>query len=111
MNPYHTTDKEVKQLYNNLKASAKKRGILFDLKITDIDDIGIPLTCPVLGFPIYFHRGHSQYDSVSFDRINSSEGYTKDNLTIISFRANQLKSNASLDEMQRLVEYYKDTKC
>lgn len=107
MDTYHITQKDIKQLYNQLKGSAKKRGIEFDLKPTDIDDIGIPISCPVLGIPIHFYRGHPRPDSISFDRIDSDKGYTRDNLVIISYRANQLKSNATLEEMESLVNFYK----
>jgi hypothetical protein len=108
LNTYHITDKDVKHLCNNLKASAKKRGIPFDLTPNQIDDIGIPLTCPVLNIPIYFYREEQKPDSISFDRIDSSKGYTKDNIVVISFRANQLKSNATLAEMEALVNFYRN---
>lgn len=106
MNEYHITEKELKQLVNQLKASAKKRGIEFNLSTTDIDEIGIPLTCPVLGIPLKFHRGKPQDNSISFDRIDSSKGYTKDNLVIVSYRANKLKSNATLEEMRSMITFY-----
>lgn len=108
MRQTHLTQKEFKQLYNNLKNSAKKRNIPFDLKLTDIDEIGIPITCPVLGIPIFFHRGNVKDDSISFDRIDSSKGYTKDNLIIVSYRVNKLKSNATLDEMNKIVNFYNE---
>ncbi len=104
---YHITDKDIRQLWRNLAYSAKARGIDFDLTTGDIDDIGIPITCPILGMPIYFHRNQAQDDSVSFDRIDSSKGYTKDNLVIISLRANKLKSDATLHEMECIVNFYK----
>ena len=107
MNTYHITDKDTKQLLNNLKASALKRGIPFELTVADIDDIGIPLRCPVFGIPIYFHRDHPRDDSISFDRVDSSRGYTRDNVIIISNRANKLKSDATLKEMEALVNFYK----
>lgn len=106
----HLTQKDFKQLYNNLKNSAKSRGIEFNLKPTDIDEIGIPITCPVLGIPIYFHRGRVQDDSISFDRIDSSKGYSKDNLIVVSYKVNKLKSNATLDEMIKIVKFYGDLK-
>jgi len=106
MNTYHIIDKDLKQLVNNLKASAKKRNIHFDLTTADIDDLGIPLTCPILKIPIFFHRGHVKDDSISFDRIDSSKGYIKDNIVIISYRANKLKSDATLEEMEAIVEFY-----
>lgn len=108
MNTYHIASKEIKQLINNLKSSAKKRGIEFDLTTLDIDEIGIPLTCPVLGIPIYFYRGTPKDDSISFDRIDSSKGYTKDNVIIVSYRVNKLKSNATLAEMEAISSFYRN---
>ena len=110
MDTYHITQKDIKQILNQLRASAKRRGIPFDLNTSDIDEIGIPISCPILNIPIYFHRGSPKPDSISFDRIDSSKGYTKDNLVIISYRANQLKSNATLEEMENLVTFYKTLK-
>lgn len=106
MTTTHLTSKDFKLLWTNLKASAKSRGIEFDLTPTDIDDIGIPITCPVLGIPLIFNRGAVSDNSVSFDRIDSTRGYTRDNLVVVSYRANVLKNNASLDEMRKLLEFY-----
>lgn len=104
------TSKEIKQLLNHLKASAKKRGIFFDLTTADIDDIGIPISCPVLGIPLKFNKGVAEHNSISFDRIDSSKGYTKENIIIVSNRVNQLKSDASLEEMRKIADYYADIK-
>lgn len=100
------TSKEIKHLLSRLRASAKRRNIPFELSSSDIDDIGIPISCPVLGIPLRFNSGEPRNDSVSFDRIDSSRGYTRDNLIIVSHRVNQLKSNASLEEMRKIVDYY-----
>lgn len=108
MQSTHLTKKEFKLLWSNLRASAKARGIPFDLKPTDIDEIGIPVTCPVLGIPLFFHRGKVQDDSISFDRIDSSKGYTKDNIVVVSYRVNKIKNNATLDELMKIVAYYKE---
>lgn len=108
MNEYYISEKDLKQLLNQLKNSAKKRGIEFNLTTSDIDDIGIPITCPVLGIPLKFHRGRPEDDSISFDRIDSTKGYTKENLVIVCYRVNKLKSNATLKEMQSIVKFYND---
>jgi len=100
------TSKEIKHLLNALKASAKKRNIPFDLTTADIDDIGIPISCPVLGMPLHFNTGKPKHNSVSFDRIDSTKGYTRDNLIVVSNRVNQLKANASLEEMRRITDFY-----
>lgn len=102
----HLTQKDIKTLWNQLKNSAKSRNIPFDLSPTDIDEIGIPITCPVLGIPLKFNRNKVQDDSLSFDRIDSSKGYSKDNIIIVSYKVNRLKSNASLEEMNKIVTFY-----
>lgn len=102
----HITQQDINTIHNRLKESAKKRNIYFDLSITDIDDIGIPITCPILGIRLAFNRGEQRDNSISFDRIDSNEGYTRDNLVIISNRANRLKSDATLTELQQISSYY-----
>lgn len=105
---YDITSKEIKLLLNQLRASAKKRGIEFNLTTADIDDIGIPLQCPVLNIPIYFYRGKSKDDSISFDRIDSTKGYQKDNVIIVSNRVNKLKSNATLEEIKKIHDFFEE---
>ncbi len=104
----HLTVKDFKLLWSQLKASAAKRNIPFDLKPTDIDEIGIPLSCPVLGIPLFFHRTRVQDDSISFDRIDSTKGYTLGNIIVVSYRANRLKSDASLDELRKIASFYEN---
>lgn len=106
MNTTHLTQKDFKMLWSQLKSSAAQRNIPFDLSPTDIDTIGIPISCPVLGIPLHFHRNNVQDDSISFDRIDSSKGYSVDNLIVISYRANRLKSNATLDELKKITHFY-----
>lgn len=98
--------KEIKDIYNHLKNSAKKRGIDFNLTISDLYNITFPISCPVLGIPVGFNRGKSEDNSYSFDRIDSNVGYTIDNLIIVSNRANKLKNDATLDELRRIVQFY-----
>lgn len=108
MTTTHLTQKDFKTLWSQLKSSAKKRNIPFDLRPADIDEIGIPITCPVLGIPLAFNRQKVEDNSISFDRIDSTKGYTKDNLIVVSYRVNKLKSNSSLEEMNKIVNFYND---
>lgn len=75
---------------------AKKKGIDFNL---DHGDLNIPTNCPLLGHEII----EGDYDwGPSLDRLDPSKGYTKDNVKIISNKANRLKGNATYEEMHTL---------
>ena len=91
-------DRPIKSLYNSLKYSARKRKIPFTLTLIELNNLTFPITCPILGMPIRFNN-KQQDDSISIDRIDSTLGYTIDNIVVISWKANRLKSNASLLEM------------
>lgn len=97
---------EPREIINRLKSSAKKRGIDFDLSVKDLDEIGFPITCPILGIPLKWNRGMPKEDSYSFDRIDSSLGYTRDNLQILSFKANRAKNNLSADELIKFSQFF-----
>lgn len=82
---------------------AKSKGIDFNITI---DDIVIPDKCPVLGITMNRNKaGNNIYNSPSIDRIDNNKGYTKDNITIISHRANTLKNNSTVEELEMLVYY------
>lgn len=97
---------EIRTIYNRLKSSAKKRSIPFDLTLTDLNNLTFPITCPVLGIPLKFNRGQLQDNSYSVDRIDSAQGYTINNIEVISWRANRLKNNATTEELQKLSKHF-----
>ena len=91
-------------LYNQAKHRSRKRNIFFDITP---EDIVVPDYCPVLDIPLVMGRGLKggpTHNSPSIDRIDPKKGYTPDNIRVISWRANSLKSDASLKELQVLVE-------
>lgn len=94
-------------ILQNAKGRAKKKGWVFDL---NVEDIVIPETCPVLGIPLFIRiGGNGQNDnSPSLDRIDSTKGYIKGNIQVISWRANHLKSDGVLEEFIKLVEFMKN---
>tara|TARA_B110000503_G_C7163142_1_gene420600 strand:+ start:867 stop:1202 length:336 start_codon:yes stop_codon:yes gene_type:complete len=99
---------EINEVYNSLKSSAKKRGIVFTLEKTDLYHLDYPLRCPALGIPLKFNKGQSRDDSYSWDRIDSTRGYEADNLVIISNRANRIKNDATLEELKMIVKFYEE---
>lgn len=94
-----------------LLAGAKKRAIKENLEFNlSITDIVLPETCPVFGIPMQMHTGKPGPDSFSIDRIDPNRGYTKDNIQIICLRANKIKSDATLEELETIVMYLKKLK-
>ena len=100
------TSQYVETIWSRSKARAKKAGIEFALTRSDIANMTVPITCPVLGMPLRMERGRRTDNSLSIDRIDSKRGYTPDNVVFVSWRVNWLKGNASLDEMQKMVKFY-----
>ena len=43
---------------------------------------------------------------MSFDRIDNSKGYIKDNLVVVSLRANTIKNVATVKEMYQVADFY-----
>ena len=62
--------------------------------------------CPLLGIELSYEKfeGNTPSNYATLDRIDSTLGYEEGNVQIISFRANTLKSNATLEELKLLVK-------
>lgn len=87
--------------FNQVKARAKRNNVPFSL---DYNDIVWPTHCPVLGIELNrIERDHCP----SFDRVDPSKGYIKGNVFIISNRANRMKQEATLENLEALVCYVK----
>jgi hypothetical protein len=95
----------VSMLYR-AKRRAEERGLEFSI---DVEDIIIPNTCPVLGTEIKRVWGKKE-SSPSLDRMDPTKGYTKENSVVISNRANRLKSDATLEDITKIMEYMKGSK-
>lgn len=86
------------------KQRAKAKGLDFNISVTDIE---LPDKCPLLETPLGSFYREATDNSYSIDRIDSSKGYIKGNVWIISKRANTLKGNATLEELELLVKNLK----
>lgn len=91
-----------KQLWSRAKSRAIKAGLPFDL---DVEDVQIPDTCPILGCPL---SRHNLDTTPTIDRLIPSLGYVKSNVAVISWRANSLKKDGSLQEFENLVNWMRE---
>ena len=89
-------------MVNDARKRAKEKGLEFSITA---DDISIPDICPVLGIPLFSGQSKWCDNSPSLDRIDNLKGYTKENIAVISLRANQLKNDGTLEELKLIVEY------
>lgn len=63
--------------------------------------------CPVYGTLLEFGNSGFRENSPSIDRIDSNKGYTRSNIQIISWKANRLKSYATIDDLEILLAFMK----
>lgn len=91
-----------RQLLDSAKARAKQRGLVFDLTLADIV---IPAYCPVLGIELRVAEEIHSANSPTIDRVDNAKGYVRGNVLVISFRANTLKRDGTLDEFRAIVNY------
>ena len=98
-----------RQLLLYAKRSAGRRGLSFNLELSDIV---IPDLCPVLGIPLErpTANGKKRYSNQpSVDRRDNSLGYIKGNVAVISWRANRLKCDGSIAEFEAILSYMKNS--
>jgi len=89
----------VPRLFASAKSRAKKFNLPFSLKL---EDIVVPTHCPVLGLPLDFA---CKEQIPTLDRVIPALGYVAGNIVVISMRANRLKSDATAEELLRLLDY------
>jgi hypothetical protein len=92
----------IKAMLQGIKGNARTKGIECTLTA---DDIVIPDKCPILGIPLEFSEQRT-YNTPSVDRIDNARGYTPDNIVVCSWRANILKKDATLHELQAISKFY-----
>jgi hypothetical protein len=85
------------KLFKAAQSRSKEKGILFTITLNDII---IPEYCILLGIKLTRVVGKGRVGSnPSIDRIDPEKGYVKENIQIISIKANIMKSNASKEEL------------
>jgi hypothetical protein len=89
-------------LWKHARDRAKEKGLEFTITPEHVHNAMVE-RCPVLDVELK-PLDKSYWDaSPSLDRIDSSKGYTPENIWVISARANRIKSDATLGELKRLV--------
>lgn len=105
-----------KEILRHSKQRAKKNGLMHTITENDIQNAldkckneKGKYICPIFGFEIKYNigKGKQQDDSISLDRIDNNKGYVPDNIIVISWRANYCKNNSTIEELEKIVRFYK----
>ena len=99
-------DFRLNMLLNASKQRARNKNREHTITVEDIKAI-YPTDgcCPIFGMKLEFNTAGFRETSPSIDRIDSTKGYTPDNIQIISWKANRVKGYATLQELEMLVAY------
>ena len=90
----------------HLRRRAKVKGLECSVTPEDIvQATASDLTCPVLHIPLSFGSYKGDPAGPSVDRFHPWLGYTPDNIRVISYLANRLKSDATLPQLKAIVLY------
>jgi len=101
----------IQQSFDSMKSRTKK----YNLPIMNIDKAYLKLIypkdniCPLLRIKLQRGRGIGGIlpSSPTVDRLIPKLGYVRGNMMIISYKANRIKSNLTIDEMQLLLFNWK----
>lgn len=98
----------IRQLIYQSQARARKKNLEHTITEQDLIELW-PFNnkCPIFGIPLEWNDRGFRETSPSIDRIDNTKGYTRDNIQIISFKANWIKGHASLEDLEILVNYLK----
>jgi hypothetical protein len=92
------------KLFYAAKTRAKIKGLTFTI---NKEDVIVPDICPVLGILLVTDNDKNSPNSPSLDRIDNNLGYTPENICVISNRANKLKNDATIEELELILKYMK----
>ena len=113
-NEYYIKHSAAKKMLYAAKKRAKEANR--DFCLTE-EDIVVPKNCPILGAELKEGIGVGARASFSqspyaptLDRVDNDLGYVRENIAVISKRANYLKNNGSFKELLAIVAFIADWK-
>jgi len=99
----------IPQMLSNSKIRAKAKKLPHNITSDDIREVWPKDNiCPVLKkpFEMGFKSGKTKSMAPSLDKIIPSYGYTKGNIVVISDIVNRLKSDATLEDLKKIINFY-----
>ena len=100
----------VKQMFYDAQLRAKKKNLPFDITLKWLEQKYTGY-CELTGIEFQFANKGKNPNSPSIDRIDSSKGYTKDNVRLIIWRLNEAMSKYGLESLIELVNSINKFRC
>ena len=99
----------LKRYLQNARSRARRDKVPFNLTLQDLVDIATD-ECPILHTPFVWGisglgKGKTRPDSPTLDRILPELGYIKGNVAFLSYRANRIKDNGTMQEHYDIADW------
>lgn len=100
----------MQKMVNRARKRARDNNMECDIDLKYVQSI-MTDTCPMLNIPLRFPSAKCNDNSLmkdnspSIDRIDNSKGYVRENVIVVSHRANRIKNDATLDELKLIVSF------
>lgn len=105
---YQKTEPALK-LFRQAKQRSDRKLIDFNI---DVSDIIIPEVCPLLNVPFIIGTNYDYEYTHSIDRIDTTRGYVKGNVWVVSKKANSMKNSGTIQELlifaKNILEKFKE---
>jgi hypothetical protein len=88
---------------NNARRRAKAKGLPCTVTVDWLVSAS-PDACPASGLPLSYTNTTSLADSAALDRIDNTRGYEPGNCWVLSMKANRIKSDATLAEIEAVAQ-------
>jgi len=103
---HHQINNYFRYKCTKVKAKSKRLGIEFDLTPEYLESIWSG-KCPVSGNTLIQGAEKDSKDSAELDRIIPKLGYVQGNVAFLSAKVNRLKNDATVDQLEKLLEWLK----
>ena len=99
----------LKRYLQNARSRARRDKVPFNLTLQDLVDIATD-QCPILHTPFVWGisglgKGKTRPDSPTLDRILPELGYINGNVAFLSYRANRIKDNGTMQEHYDIADW------
>lgn len=91
------------------RGECKRKGFQYDLDSEYLESIWTGI-CPALGLELkkpFEEVGRGSHKTAHLDRFDPEKGYVRGNVRWLSGRANRIKYDATIEELEGIVRYMK----